>query len=164
MQDIDKAQKLQRQWMKLQMADHVLLMQDNQQVLATSTAADRALRQQHHRLRETQLKSMTESQKGLEFPDDSMGDIRIDSPQEIHHHYPTPSLPATPPQLPATPPQQSSAVPGLLGRLLPWVMAGALGVGGAGAAWLLKPTDGANTSTTTRSGFLLKLVEPELKK
>lgn len=145
-------QNLGATWLKVRMADHLRRMADNQRILNTSTEEDRALRQQRHRFREAQLQKMVPQCQPLEFPKDDDMQINVDSPKVIHHHHPPPP----------SPPEQAKPVPGLLSKALPWLLAGALGLGGVAAGYFL-PRVGVSTSTTNREGFLIELVEPPKK-
>ena len=157
MEDVDQAQRLERQWLKLQTADHARLMADNQQVLDTAVAADRALRHQQHRLREWQLAQQgVGGNTDLTFPEADMGDIKIDSPTEIHHHYPTP-------------PSERKPSTGLSPLVKAGLLAAGLAAASAGGfglnALLNRPTPAPiNTKVETREGFLLDLEQAEPKK
>jgi len=145
-------ERLAETWLKIRMANHLRLMQDNQRLLDTSLAEDRALRQQRHRFRERQLEHM--AGQSLQFPDEAtMGDIRIDSPT-IHHHH------------------AAQAARSLGSRLLPWLAALGIGAGALGilgvatglfdrksAAAPTAPTSPSNTTIEKREGFLLELVK-----
>jgi hypothetical protein len=149
---------------KVHMANFLRLMQDNQRVLNTSTADDRALRQQRHRFREGQMASQSSQPPGqpLEFPaGDEMGDIRIDSPQTVHHNYPAPP----PAQATAPAPKQQMSTLGAVALTAAAIGGlGAAGLGGYMAAKPAAPTPAAvqptntTTSTTNREGFLIELV------
>lgn len=144
-----RLQDMANKWLKARLADHLRLMKDNQKILDTTASEDRALRDQRHRLREHQLGRVTGQQGGIQYPEDSMGDILIDSPRTENHHYPAPA-------------QQQPFI-GTLGKTL---LAGALtlGAGSAGYlanAWLNKPAQQptvTNTTTTSKEGFLIELI------
>ena len=128
-------------WLKILKANFLRLMQDNQRLLNTSSAEDRALRQQRHRFREQQM-AKTQDAKAIDFPSEEMGDIRIDSPDE-HHHYP-----------------QASAK----NQLLPWILAASLAAGGVGYGLSqLGNKTPPGTTTNTKTGFLIELVPTEKK-
>lgn len=154
MEDTDQAEKIDRQAQKLRLADNARLMQDNQQILDTSVAEDRALRQQRHRFREMQLRKMEAEANGsrIRFPEGGdMGDIKIDSPTEIHHHHAPP---------PSSPGMGTGAKVALATAA---ILAGTLG--GAGLGYLLtpkpeKPLAPVNTTVEKTEGFRIKLVEP----
>jgi hypothetical protein len=149
--DVDEDQRLERQWEKVQVAEFLRLVQDNQRILDTSLAEDQALRQQRHRLREAKLAQLT----GLPVRSDpipflaesAMGDIKIDSP-ETHNHYPqTPSVSPT----------------GLITKAaLATALAAAAGLGGWSLnQFLSKPPAPASTHTETWEGLRLELVGPD---
>ena len=144
--DSDQSEKLEREWLKVRMANHVRLVQDNQRVLDTSVAEDRAVRQQRHRMREHQMNQMgVPGSTSLKFPEDDMA-ISIDSPVSTNHYYP--------PQ-----PVTRSGV-------APWIATGlatviAAGLGGSYLGSLLNrptPTAPVNTRTESHEGFILELV------
>lgn len=140
---------LGNKWLKIRMANFLRLMQDNQKVLDTTNAEDRALRSQRHRLREAQTTRMAGG-AGIQYPEDDMGGILIDSPTNHHYHQQ---------------PQPQQPFIGTLGKTL---LAGALALGAGGIgylanAFLNKPaapavTQPTNTTTTNREGFLIELI------
>ena len=149
MQDVDQLEAISRQTQKLEAANTARLMLDNQQVLDTSTAEDRALRQQRHRFRELQLRKMQAELDGsrINFPEDNMGDINIDSPTEVHHHYPAP---------PST--GLGTAAKAALATAA--ILAGTLGGAGLGYLLMPKPVAPVNTTIEKHEGFDIRLVEP----
>lgn len=130
---------------KIQQANFLRMMQDNQRVLNTSLAEDRALRQNRMRVRDKLTENITGAQP-IAFPDDDdMGEIRIDSPNQIHHHYPAP---------PTSPPA------GGLGSLAKLGIGAALALGsgglGVGVASLLnRPAIPAAINSATGTGVEL---------
>src|SRR3990167_10801091 len=102
MADLDKSQHLARDASKIQMADYLRLMQDNQRLLDTTIAEDRAIRQQRHRFREAQLAQMTGlpvSSAPIDFGPPPWGEdmaISIDSPVTTNHYHPAPAPSAKP--------------------------------------------------------------------
>lgn len=152
MQDVDQQQALERQWLKVRMANHIRLMQDNQRVLDTSTAEDRALRQQRHRMREYQMDRMgVPGSTTLKFPEDEMGEIKIDSPVTTNHYH-----------VPPTAPPPSPGVPGWMTAALVGTTLLAAALGGSYLNSLLnKPVPApapVNTKVESHEGFLLELV------
>jgi hypothetical protein len=122
---------------KLQLADSMRLLKDNQHTLDTINAADRAYRQQQHRMRESELsRNGVKGSTPLNFADD-MGDIRIDSPSYVY------------PQAPHNGLARTAAV------------LAALAIGGAGTVAAMKwltPSAKAPSNTSTTNGFVLELV------
>lgn len=149
--DTDQSQALERLWIKVRMANHLRMMQDNQRVLDTSVAEDRAVRAQRHRMREYQMDRMgVPGNTTLEFPkEDEMGDIKIDSPDTHNHYYPQP--PCAPGKAP------------WIAAGLATVVAAALGGSLLGGLWNKPPPPAAPVNTTVEKteGFRLRLVPPE---
>ena len=156
--DLDAEQKLERQWLKVRMADHLRLMQDNSRVLDMTAADDQALRRQRHEVRNVEL--VRYGGQPVPYPEsargsDDMGTIQIDSPV-IHHHYPP-----APPPVPRAPGWMKAAVAGT-----------ALAAAVLGSSYLTtllnrpapQPPAPINTKVETREGFLLDLEQAEPKK
>ena len=147
----DRQEQLQETWLQIRMANNLRLAQDNQRLLDTTAAEDRALRQQRHRLREFKLRQMgVPGDTSLEYPpEEAMGDINVNSPETHNHYHPQP-----------------------VKREAPWLKA-ALGVttlaaavlgGGLAATALQRPQSASpvNTTVESRDGFLIEF--PDGKK
>lgn len=151
MRDVDQQETLERQWLKVRMANHLRLMNDNQRVLDTSVAEDRALRAQRHRMREYQMDRMgVPGSTSLAFPkDDEMGEIKIDSPVTTNHYH-------------APPPAPPAGVPGWMTAALVGTTLLAAALGGSYLNSLLNkpaaPPAPVNTKVESHEGFLLELV------
>lgn len=91
---VEAQSRLYYQGLKLKMANHARLMQDNQRLLDRTAAADKSLRDQRRRFREAQLDKLTaaEPEEAPVPDDDAMGDVNIDSPTTVHNHYPPPPV------------------------------------------------------------------------
>lgn len=138
-------ERLQEQWLKVRMADHLRLMEDNQRVLDTATADDQALRRQRHAFRNLELQQLGGAPAdGPAFAaaEDDMG-ISIDSPVSTNHYYPPP------------PPARPSAAPWVAAGLAT-VVAAALGGSYLGSLWN-RPAPPANTRIENTEGFLIEL-------
>lgn len=143
------------------------MMNDLKQTLASTTASDRALRDQRHRLAEHQLSKITGKngatpvstpEGGLKYPQDDM-DVRIDSPITEHHNHYYPQ----PPTAPTQPAPQS-----LWNKAAPWIAAAGIATGVGSVGYLIgsKPTSvvippATNTTVEKKSGFSIELVQPE---
>lgn len=142
-EQVSAEEKLALQALKLKMANMAQLGQDQQKLLARKSADDKALRDERRRFREAQLLKITGGQAAPRCPpEDVVGDVNIDSPTTINHHYPTPPQPATrrsPWVVPAT------AILALIGA--------AGGAAGVIAMWPKTPTPTATQPAATVPGY-----------
>jgi hypothetical protein len=117
---------------KLKVADHARLMADNQATLDRSNRSDEAHRDYSQRVREAQAKQVFGGNWEPPIPqkagDDPM-QIFIDSPITVSQ--PERQPPAN------QPPPPAETKPSLAAKALPWLLAGAAGLGGAGLAGAL---------------------------
>lgn len=87
----ERESKLYETSLKMKLASTGRLMQDNQRLLDTTAKDTQLLRDQRRRAREAQMEKQfpTVAQPVPDAPpSDPMGDINIDSPSNVHHHYP----------------------------------------------------------------------------
>ena len=118
---------------KLKVADHARLLADNQSTLDRSNRSDESHRDYTRRVREAQAKQVFGENWEPAIPqkagDDPM-QIFIDSPVTISRPDSTPTPAATPTQ--QAPTQQPPTPPSLAAKTLPWILAAAAALGGAG--------------------------------
>ena len=149
-------------WQKVQVMDFLRLSQDNQRILNTTLATDRAYRN----LKFKGIQQMAEEgskpkEEGspdakpeeIQYPENEGNvEYRIDSPNQVYHYYSPPTSSATP---------ASPEVPSMLAKVLPWILGPLVGAAGAGlGAWALnKPTPNpVNVNTTQGLGYKVDLV------
>jgi len=120
-------QKATLKSVRIRQADEAMFAADRAAGLAANRKADAFYKDQTNRALEATVDQYVQKTKGKPMPDDeeTVHQDLGDRYQEIHHHHAAPREPA-----------QASGH-GLVGKILPWILAAAMGPLGGLAGWWL---------------------------